>query len=355
MRVFRAAEFTVPREAMGACVSAARRLHGWEAIGFPTGDTATVRYTCEDDVKAVGVWYNDATFAPILGITIADIPMDIPEKRPACERCDTHRHNNLYLLDVGNNGFQWVGETCMQKWELSSAAADVDRFPEETIFSIVRRGEMSPRVDTIAAIAEAYRTVDTSPAGYVSYAQAVRHGLTATSEVMRYTFDTGANNGTESEKYLLTAAAAQMWLAEHTPENDFEREVQYAASKPTVSFASFGLIAVIPDLYRKSEHATEAAEFGHATTTGAYADGYAGPVGERITANVYVEQIRSLEACFLVKMRTQDNLSLVWFTGKPGMREGETHTIKGTVKAHKEYQGVTSTQVNRCRVCPSPA
>jgi hypothetical protein len=89
---------------------------------------------------------------------------------------------------------------------------------------------------------------------------------------------------------------------------------------------------------------------------------HVGEVGKRVEAKALYEAMIPIETAYgrsyLRKFRTEDGAVLAWFSGSypDGLGRddlGKWVTIKGTVKAHKDYNGEAQTSLTRIKVVAS--
>ena len=81
-----------------------------------------------------------------------------------------------------------------------------------------------------------------------------------------------------------------------------------------------------------------------------------GNLKDRLEIPVTIELIKPIDTAwgvsYLFKMRTVTGNCLSWFASNPpnDIEEGDNITLRGTVKAHTEWQGRKETQLTRCKV-----
>lgn len=345
-------DVTVPRESLYRCLNIARyHAPEWHVETRVDDDVCVFTFTCQKVPDVFGVWERGENFVAAVGVPADALVRFVPDSRPKCATCGTNRHKKVYLVPSENDVLNWKGLSCLDSKGQQTINGSHDLTLVDTIKDVGHKTMSGPRHGTLEIIAQSFAVINESDVGFVSNSKAASLDANSTAaEVWRrlsYPDFSGENN---AEKFMLAAAIAQSWIQSYTPTCDFEAEVKYAASLPTASYTSCGLLCFVPILYRRNEIKVDAEKAGRPAPSDDYTPEWFGVVGERSTVRVQVDQVRLLETYWMVKMRTEDNLCLVWFTGKPAMREGDTVTIAATVKAHKTFKGEKSTQVNRCRV-----
>jgi hypothetical protein len=159
------------------------------------------------------------------------------------------------------------------------------------------------------------------------------------------------------------AVAVLEWAKALTGANGYEYNLGVAARQENVTPKDCGIIASAVVAHFKAME-SEAARLQRETNNAARlaADAvrpesqHVGIVGQRTDFNgLKVVMIRKTEGAYgvtsVVKFNDEAGNVVVWFaTGVPDIDEGDTVSIKATVKAHDEFRGVRQTVVTRSKV-----
>jgi hypothetical protein len=142
------------------------------------------------------------------------------------------------------------------------------------------------------------------------------------------------------------ADAAIAWGRAGGPAGDEFGDKLTQASKATVAIRAVrGLLAYLPVAYTKgAQQRAVAAVAGPVSAP-------QGVAGEKLTRTVTVLECRGFQSQFgdgkIVKLKDEQGNLYVWFTTVEAPRLNATATVTGTVKGHKEFKGITETQLTR--------
>lgn len=135
--------------------------------------------------------------------------------------------------------------------------------------------------------------------------------------------------------------------------SDYVLNMKAVAAGKMVSARNIGLLASAPQAWAKHQERTLIREREASVYA---ASEFIGSEKERLELTVEVKAIRYLESDYgsttLYTMITEDGNVVKWFASseKLGEETGARFVIRGTVKAHKEWEGMKSTQLTRCSV-----
>ena len=143
---------------------------------------------------------------------------------------------------------------------------------------------------------------------------------------------------------------------------DYVLNMKAVAAGKMVSARNIGLLASAPQTWAKSLERTlirerEASVYANSQYVGTAPDKEKGVKGSRETLTVEIKAIRYLEndwngSTTLYTMITAEGNVVKWFASNDILGEeiGARYVIKGTVKAHKEWEGMKSTSLTRCAI-----
>jgi hypothetical protein len=141
------------------------------------------------------------------------------------------------------------------------------------------------------------------------------------------------------------ADAAIAWASALEPASDYEHNLAAVARLGTVNHRLAGIAASMLPAYQRTIERT--------APTNGHASQHFGTVGKRSVYSLTVDSVRYLEGNYgtttLVKMHDADGNVATWFaSGSKEFEAGQSLTVKATVKAHSERNGIAETQLTRC-------
>jgi hypothetical protein len=375
----RALSMTVPLETLSVVLFRLGRLNAeWSAAGMPSWAaqvardedtaTATLRLTADLPQRDGYTFHGVASrgeYAPLPGSFVALPDEVLGEVR--CAVCGTRRAKRHYLLS-GPDGVSalFVGEPCLPAFFTAHGEPGCFTVPVApamvladpvALLTFTMNGVLNAvHSDVTAVLAAAMWLTDTH--GYVSKARAEQTGRQATAHAIEDMASRVNGDGRvlwpeDVTDRLLAASVLRMCALDELPDDtDFDRQLKDALALGAVSRHGFGLLACLPTVYNRFDRETAARAAGEPAPGQGYTVGHVGTVGERVTLpGVMVEETRVLDSgSTLVVMRDADGHRLTWFAASAGgvPIAGEMVTVVGTVRAHKEFRGVTDTTLNRC-------
>lgn len=143
--------------------------------------------------------------------------------------------------------------------------------------------------------------------------------------------------------------------------SDYVLNMKAVAAGKMVSARNIGLLASAPQAWAKHLERTlirerEASVYAASEFIGTAPDKAAGVKGSRETLTVEIKAIKYLDSDYgsttLYTMITEEGNVVKWFASNDTLGEeiGARYVIKGSVKAHKEWEGMKSTQLTRCAI-----
>lgn len=153
---------------------------------------------------------------------------------------------------------------------------------------------------------------------------------------------------TKSEE---SAAAAIAWAEELSDEDvrdsEYLHNIRVIARRGVVGGKQFGYAASIVSSYQR--HIGELEIKARRATQ---VSNYVGEEGERRIFHLLVEKVIQLESDFGISqlhlMSDESGNRFIWYAHGVTLDTGKYHYIKGTIKSHKEREGVKQNMLNRC-------
>lgn len=323
------------------------------------------------------------------GPGVASVPACYRTAPPTCQHClTTRRRSDTFVLkDEQSDAYVQIGRNCLADYCRSPEAAarlldwasivqQVDGTIRESVslYANGSGGRWYWSFPLVVALAKHY----TARFGWLSAAKARDQNVESSAHLIlaqcsktsgqsHWFCGFGEDPGVRSlavadvDNPSSDVHAAVEWVKSHTGRedaSDYLHNLSVLANAGSVHSGQFALAASAWAAYtRYVEEATrKEAERKREQATGSTRGNHVGTVGEReVFEGVRCVQIKAIGESdwgvrYLVKFLTGDGNELVWFTGegtKFDPDEGQTYTIKATVKEHAEYRGFRNTVITR--------
>lgn len=298
--------------------------------------------------------------------------------KSSCEHCRTARQRNeTFVLRNTETGEEvQVGRTCLKDFlGYCDPAAIAQRFTffrdfaaageEDDSWGFKGWGAIAPTNEVLALTSACIRL-----RGWASKGAAQVQDITPTSyhvsDVLWPPIDINKDYNRERKALMeeLKAAVtdADWALAEQAIEwaaqggagnSDYGHNLQVLCSTKLTESKRVGFVASAVQAYERAmEREVERAKGRERNANSTWV----GQVGERLKGLVLTQDSsRTISSAYgdmvLTKFSDQDGNVLTWFTASgTGFQNGMKVKVDGTVKAHREYQGVRETQLSRCKV-----
>jgi hypothetical protein len=284
-----------------------------------------------------------------------------------CDHCHTKRRRNMLYAVRHDDRELVVGKTCLRDYTGSTDIEAVVKLVE-ALRALEGAGIGPDMHDELAAqrsremsITEflAWVAQNIAANGWVSRARADDWSSATVDSAMASATQWYSAKGKRGEypndMESELAEDTLSWVrSEMTGESGYAHNLRVACSVDYIDLRDrrvTGLVASAVAAYQRArgEKATRASE---AKST----NEWVGEIKQRLEMELTVVKVLNLPggqygSVDLIKFRDTDGRSLCWFsTSRPDLEPGDTCTIKGTVKAHKIYQGTRETQLTRCKV-----
>jgi len=288
-------------------------------------------------------------------IVTENVPKSHRNSEFKCDHCNTRRaKKNLLVIQKDDNVIQ-VGMACAKDYFGDSIFSTcfyyefIDSLEEEINSGNFYEGSFAPRYcNVVDAVALAYEVIKRD-GRYISKNDAEYSGnvAKATSFKVNELILKNASPEKESIDYAKEAIA---WYLTLPTDSAFSYNVHQILEAGFVKISMVGMVAFIPKSY--NTHLVNAKAKAERETLNTFSDGYAGEIGEKITAKVVVTRIHSYEndwgVTYINIMKDENGLQLVWKTGKC-LKEGAIYQITGKIKDISEYRDTKQTILTRCK------
>jgi len=349
---------------------------GWydiDSISDQFEDTGVRREFINVEIEGEAPKYNGWTFVATLspiptddgifnqirsipGNTIT-IPNDYKTRVGDCDHCGYNRRRNETFVVAHENGdIKMVGSSCIKDFLGHSNPHNIGAF-FELLFSfdsfigsdgdyyggdsIAREYSLLKFLEVAAAIIDKY--------GWLAKSKAKPDEVSTACRLSQYFL--GVKNTDNSSKIVVTdenkilASSTLNWLKSlNDSENDYLYNLFLIGKCQHITVKSFGLAASAISAYLRA-NAPKPINRGINSK-------YIGNIKDKIDIEVDVTSIRCVLGSFgltnIHTMYDDNDNCYIWFcTGKP--LEFGRQRIKGTIKAHSEYNGIKQTTLNRVK------
>lgn len=281
-----------------------------------------------------------------------------------CDHCKTkHTRKDTYIVRNTETGeFKQVGRSCLKDFTNGLSAEMVAAYLSylDTLEkSSIDFSSSKPYYNVKEYLFYVAETV--KHFGYLSKANAGYNGTPTSFRAFRYMVCPNAQERKEMESIGFeacteenenTVVTALQWLNAQDDDFGYIHNLKIACSREYCESRDFGIIAsLLPAHFKAMEKeserlAREAAKANKPKTN------WVGEVGERIEIIADCKCVASWYSDFgpgyLYKFTSNDGNTFTWKTGK-AVDDGKV-VLKGTIKAHTEFNGEKQTELTRCKI-----
>lgn len=309
------------------------------------------------------------------GLIVRSIPGAVAVDRESltegwCDHCRTTRQRLVtYVVRNQESGQQiQVGSSCLKDFTgqyTTIAFPELKGDDDEEGGFFGGRGEREYSPLTVLAVAWACVKLEGfKPAG--------SYGSTTKGDVMTALSPSKSKHDREwaakiaplADEAAEKAAKLLAWILsdDFSGTTDYVLNLKAVAAGKMVSARNVGILASAPQTWAKSLERSlvrerEASVYKNSEYVGTAPDKEKGVKGSRETLTVTIKAIRYLEndwngSTTLYTMITEEGNVVKWFASNDTLGEeiGARFVIRGTVKAHKEWEGMKSTSLTRCTI-----
>lgn len=280
-----------------------------------------------------------------------DIPSDWYAMPGNCEHCNSRRKRVKTYIVERNGEHKQVGASCLKDYtgiipQLAIAWAQVE---EIVVNDVMAEGKLTDAFGGVPP--KAYTVIEVVALAIDSIAEfgyCKANGMNPTKNRISKMLSDGVSPTTKAKQ---EAAAVCEYAKDYEGTDDIIQNAKAVISSEYCKVKHFGRLAYLPLAVRK-EREREAARAKKAIE-GAKSS-YIGEVGKRITVELASGNlITSFETQYGTTMvyrfiDTSDN-AITWFASKCIDCEN-IHSITGTIKEHREYNGEKQTIMTRCKI-----
>lgn len=173
----------------------------------------------------------------------------------------------------------------------------------------------------------------------------------AKAEYLAWRREVNAQLTENQEALAAEVKAARAWAIAREPKSEFDREMADAARCDYLQHKYLGRAAYILPAFRKEQERLKVVQSKRERFA---RSAHVGKVGERLELELELVSTKLIDGHFgtttLATFDDGQGNQLKWFASNfPTWAIGEKATVKATVKAHDEYQGVKQTLLTRVR------
>lgn len=297
------------------------------------------------------------------------VPSMYRETGSTCDHCSTNRYRKYtYILKNENNDYKQVGSSCLKDFLGHTNPHSYANYLE-WIEDLIIFAEDSEEYDRgsygvndvkfdltyyVSYVAEYIKQT-----GYFlsrSKAQEFERSSTADSvwneihnRKLKKEHKIVQEISEESEQLAKDAIEWAISLKDKENLSDYQHNLQLSCEVNVVDWRSCGIVASLITAYQYEKDMIEKKERIKKERKNSE---YFGEVGERGEFILTVINKRGFSTQFgwttLHIFKDQDDNIATWFSSNKEFEEGETVTIKATVKEHREYEGTKQTVLTRC-------
>lgn len=303
---------------------------------------------------------------------------ELPQYRsapPKCEHCDSiRRRNDTFVLKTPEGTLKQVGRNCLADFlRTTDVAAAISLFTlledlvrhvrdddEDSLGSFGRVTGFGV-IEILAATASVIRHE-----GWVSSKAAREQEKCSTASRVEWllspTFGHMSDREVEERRTLTPtegdyeeAKAVVAWAKGLTVRSDYDNNLKVACSLFHIEFRTVPLVASAVTSYRRTVERELAAKAVAKPVAGHF-----GELGKRYDLELTVKFVREWESDYgvttLIAFEDTEGHLFKWkASGAHDVKPGERYRVKGTVKIHGDYKGVSETGLSRCVLTPVPA
>lgn len=286
-----------------------------------------------------------------------------------CEHCNTRRfRSHTYVLRHEDGRLAQVGSACIRDFlghqdpqsligyaevelEIARELAEVGEYFEHRAGGPVERWSIATILALTACAIRGHGWVSKANSSYYKTATAVRVEETLTHVTKA---EDELHPGAEDRALGQVALdwARNYFLAKgEATLSDYEHNIKLlvSAESESAKIKHLGfLCSIIPWYQREQAKAQEVA------TPAAKPSSFVGTIGERRSFTVMVERVLDRASDFGIthihKLIDGEGNEYTWFASSECLNQGQTYTLKATVKAHDEYKGKKQTTITRAKV-----
>jgi hypothetical protein len=273
-----------------------------------------------------------------------------------CEVCHTNRERKQTYLLCKDGQYKQVGSSCLKDFfgvNVNAVAKMYDEFfsigqimgEDEDMDEYISGGGRY-EISLIKYLTYTLKAI--AKFGYVSRKNSnYEAGQPATTDMVdNYLCDIVTYQATDEE----IEAAKQLIIEAKAHEfgnSDYEWNLKVILENEYIGQKSYGYAASLPAYIGRVKEQERKASLVIDQT-------YFGTVGEKVEVSIKVLAIKELSTqwgtTWLYKMVNDAGQIFTWFGVPEKMHEDHTATVKGTIKAHVQFNGEFQTQLTRCKV-----
>lgn len=289
---------------------------------------------------------------------------------PDCEHCHAIRNriDTYVVLREADNTVMQVGSTCLRdftgglspaqcaSWAemLFSALDDLEGEPDDEVWTsrVARRYHREDLLLQAAALirVEGYQSAKDEYGDWrPGTARWTRDALSRTGRFApaRNAWETEVPPEVIEEDHAAVASATE-WAVNNPDDSEFTNNMRVLVQNEWLEDRDAGIVCYVPEGYRR--HVADAAR----KAAGAKSV-HLGSIKEKLTLSVTVTRANNgvetnYGTAYWQNFVTDDGAIVEWKSSRSQeFKDGDKLLLTGTVKAHREFRGVKSTSLTRCK------
>ena len=295
-----------------------------------------------------------------------NIPDDYKNNDFACEHCNTHRRRNkvAVIRNTEDGSIMQVGYTCLQDF----IGMELGAF-----------GALIKGIDAIYLQVNYFRDCEYTSNNYyynvnqflqIAYNCIIKYGYVKNNSVTEMTTTEHILEAYKAENSdyvdlgevdtdLIDKIKQAFYDFAKSHPSDFNHNVCVVLQQTCVDCKYTKLLYFVPTFYLnkiKWEARKQEAEAKKQAFMATLSNEYAGDVGDKITTEATLTRYSMFDGdygvMYVYNFKDVQGRVLVWFTSKAltAVNEGDTITLKGTIKKLSEYKGIKQTVLTRCKI-----
>lgn len=310
--------------------------------------------------------------------------VEIPERYyncdPVCEHCNSNRYRkNTYIVQNINTGeFKQVGKSCLADFTHGLNAEYITQcisFYDELIqgesidldYDFIKENRYA-NIDTalcyIAETINKFGYVKSDLPGQRSTRQRALEYYLCNNNRNALIYEIRKVCEIEMENISFNAETDEIksyiknvkeWILNQDENNNYFHNLKIVCNAEYIKYDNFGILASVFPCYNRAMEKQKELEVIRKNDSGSV---YVGNIGDRITIEIdFYKIVTSYETQWgvtgIYKIYGKDGNIYIWKTSK-GIGDSRAKvTITGTIKEHKEWNGIKQTEITRCRVAYS--
>lgn len=295
-------------------------------------------------------------FKSMEDIQINKIPQKYKESNSECEHCNVNRHRveTFLIHNKETNDWKQVGRSCLADFLRDENVEKlfnlytqlVDMTEEEEQIETSNEKKYVVLFDYLCVVEDIVRKE-----GFITKTMASEQHIESTSEkALRRYFRQSTSQVGDGVRDKVKKALSWVGKVNKERANQYMYNLHVLCENEYLDVKNTGMVASLILAYEKYQKINEEKE----REKDFQKSEYVGEIKERKIFKLKLYKVIMYEGFygigFLHIYHDENDNVFVWSTGKKQGIEGEEYELKGTIKEHKEYNGVKQTVITRCKI-----